>query len=210
MARTLPTDGVSPIDAYSSTCDRPLGYFEAAIPAAESGEATLKVKVTDARTSGDNYVCTGLAVDFDVSGADSKYIWASQIDVDITGKTGGGVYALEIDMATSSNPTMGYMGGIYMYLESGGTACETIHGMRIQIDQDDVTTRASYFALRRLGSGAHANSSVFFFETTSLATYFIEQATAGPPHATGSHRTDTGDSIKCKFGGTVKYIALYT
>lgn len=207
MARTFPTAGIAPVDVYMvGPEDRNAGYFEHILKSSDNGVPVVSIKTTDARLAGTNYQTMGLKVEYLGTGIKSKYVWNVGIVATITAQMSG-YSAIYINTTTSGNPTLNYLWGIYMDLNTPGTSTETVTGIRIRMNNTTTTSAGWFLAFRKLGSVAP--TSIMMFEASAVATYFIYQAQATLPFIAGSHRTDTGDSIQCYFNGA-RYIALYT
>jgi len=102
MARTFPTAGVSPIDAYSSEMDRPLAYFESVTTTDDLSTVYCKATLT----SGDNAYGVAGYFETHIGGTTSGHIYGfgSWINVDTSAVLSagniivpieGGVYAGE-------------------------------------------------------------------------------------------------------------------
>lgn len=215
MARTFPTAGVSPCDFYSSTCDRPLGYWEWDVPSTiTSAINCCHIKVADGAATTSGYM-RGLYIDYTNDGAKTTSAEINPLGVDVTVSAAVPyAYIASLYMATSGNPTIGLISAVTIYLDDIGTGVSSVHMLDLQTGNPTASaasTREAYMRIRNHGTGTP--TSVMFLQANNnakAATNFIEQdsVTVGPVAAAG---TTTGDEaytykVRCLYGSTTFYL----
>jgi len=102
MARTFPSSGVSPIDGYSSNCDRPLAYFKFENSAAVTDYPKVMEVIWD--VSADATYPTGISVDIEAT--NDPTIWMARgiaIGMGDCGSACDDIVGLDIGMTQGSN-----------------------------------------------------------------------------------------------------------
>lgn len=213
MARTLPTN-LSPIDGYDAVCDRPLGYFEWAVPSTATANDCVYIKVTDASTASATDYSRGLYIDYTASGAktSSAEVNALGIDVAVSAATPY-AYISSLYMSTSGNPTIGLISAMSVYLDNIGTGVSSVHMLDLQTGNPTASaasTREAYIRCRNHGTGTP--TGIFFLQANNnakAATNFIEQdsVTVGPVAAASTTNDSTWTyKVRCLYGSTTFYL----
>ena len=216
MARTFATN-LSPIDVYGDwSADRPLGYFEWAMPSGmTTASQAVYIKVTDASTIASGYN-QGLHINYTQSGTKTGTGEMNCLSVDAA--VSGDVpyaYLSSLYMSTSGNPTIGLISGLTFYLDNIGTGVSSVHMLDLQTGNPTASaasTREAYLRIRNHGTGTP--TSVMFLQANNnakAATNFIEQdsVTVGPVVVSTTaitSGTNTTYRVQCLHGTTTFYL----
>jgi hypothetical protein len=139
MARTFPTDGVSPCDFYASGApDRALGHFQWDLSgsSAPDADAALFMDINDATTisSGDIY---GLRVDYASTGTKTGgSIHPLTVEVTVSAYVDF-IYPIAVWTETSGNPTIDQYQAFYCYMGDGGTSINEAQCLHLAYDHDN-------------------------------------------------------------------------
>ncbi len=217
MARTFPTVGQSPIDAFSAVCDRPIAYFEWDVPSSVTTalDGCVYIKVADGAATTSGYQ-KGLYINYTNDGAKTSTAEINALGIDVTVSAAVPyAYVQSVYFTTSGNPTVGLASALTIYVDNLGTATASMHILDLQTANPTAsaaTTREAYIRCRNHGTGTP--TSIFFLQANnnaSAATNFVEQdsVTVGPVFDSVtaiSSGTNTTHRITCKHGTTTFYL----
>ena len=217
MARTFPTAGQSPIDAYSEAIDRPLVYVEAT--AAVTGKQAVRANTYYSATSGDftanyfNSTYTGV-------GTGSVRALTGQVDMSATQTTQTGEQQLigvhgraKISGTVSSSAAV--VAGVMAQLLAGGTWTAVNKAYCLWVDNQLATNptagTVAMVGIRQNNGVSTAIVDYIFDIYGANVTQFInfDGCVSGGFVASSASAGTMTYTVKCVVGGTAAYLHLY-
>lgn len=209
MARTFPTY-LSPIDAYGSdSVDRPLAYFEWAIPAGHTTGScqVVYIKVSDAGVQAAEYYNRGLFVSYTNTGAKSANADVEGVAVEINSTAAcSSVWGVNVYTGGCAAGTVGRLAAYTCYMDAVSGTVSQMSGAFLYIDATGAT-RASFLEVRNAGTVA---DSIIQIRGGICATYLLRTEQEALPYSSYSSGTTVTGRLGVITGTTVGYLHIYS
>lgn len=179
MARTLPSQGLSPIDAYSSEMDRPLGYFESETTTDDLSTVYCKATLT----SGDNAYGVAGYFETHIAGTTSGHIYGlgSWINLDTGGTLSAGHIIVPMEVGVYTGEAEANARVVLMQLQGIlNGAPSSLHVFRVNTTQTITAVMAAanpgsvgYAADTTLNTGSKLGN-VPLFDIVGVGVAYVE------------------------------------
>ena len=182
MARTFPTAGLSPIDAYRENITRPLGYFESTTVTDDMSA----VKIVAAQAGGNNTLGMAWYADANFSGVmTATFLYGCGTWINL---------ATTFDGAATHGVVAAQDNGIYATTLTESATTDLVYGMRAECITAATVKGLYAFSLNAPAATTATNRAIFYSDNVESVGYSVtnRSTTAGSlaiAYINGSGRT---------------------